>query len=217
MDVRIPLFPLRTVLFPGQLLPLHIFEPRYREMIAVCLREGTSFGVALIKEGAEVGAPAEPVAVGTTARIAQVDTLPDGRMNILAIGESRFRIHTVHTVRPYLEATATLWRWPDEGSDEVRALAAGVRVLLQQYLLEMTESDSRAVSVLPERPLLLATAAGAVPGLPILERQRLLEMPTLKEMLQRETALLEQEHALLRVLRASSESRPDSESPFSPN
>ena len=150
MDVRIPLFPLHTVLFPGQVLPLHIFETRYRQMISECLREGAPFGVVLIKEGSETGAPAKPAGIGTTARIAQVDTLPDGRMNILSVGEARFVVHQVHHERPYLEATATIARWPDEQAVDLQRLAGNVLELLQGYLLEVGEGEnSNALLQLP--------------------------------------------------------------------
>ncbi|MGA0033351.1 MAG: LON peptidase substrate-binding domain-containing protein, partial [Burkholderiales bacterium] len=70
---ELPLFPLGTVLFPGGLLPLKIFEQRYVEMIKACLRDSTPFGVCLIREGHEVGVPATPHAVGCLARIEQWD------------------------------------------------------------------------------------------------------------------------------------------------
>ena len=76
--MEMPLFPLNVVLFPGMALPLHIFEPRYREMINRCLDENLAFGVVLIKEGPEVGGDALPRRVGTAARIVKVDRQPDG-------------------------------------------------------------------------------------------------------------------------------------------
>jgi hypothetical protein len=88
----LPLFPLGTVLFPGGLLPLRVFEQRYLEMAKACLRDGTPFGVCLIREGAEVGAPATPERVGCTARIAQWDMQQLGLLQIVAQGEQRFRI-----------------------------------------------------------------------------------------------------------------------------
>ncbi|MFY9315068.1 MAG: LON peptidase substrate-binding domain-containing protein [Burkholderiales bacterium] len=88
----LPLFPLGTVLFPGGLLPLRLFEQRYLEMAKACLRDGTPFGVCLIREGAEVGAPATPEPVGCTARIAQWDMQQLGLLQIVAHGEQRFRI-----------------------------------------------------------------------------------------------------------------------------
>src|SRR5512144_312139 len=88
----IPIFPLNTVLYPGMLLPLRIFEVRYMDMARECLREGTSFGVCLIKEGQEVGAPAVPEAVGCIASIAECDMEELGIRKIVAKGGERFRI-----------------------------------------------------------------------------------------------------------------------------
>src|SRR3954453_11337770 len=88
---EIPLFPLNTVLFPGMPLPLHIFEPRYREMIGACVRDERPFGVVLIKEGREVGEAAMPFEVGTLAKIVGVERLDDGRMNVVTVGTDRFR------------------------------------------------------------------------------------------------------------------------------
>lgn len=88
----LPLFPLQTVLFPGGRLPLRIFEQRYMDMAKVCLRDGTPFGVCLIQEGAEVGAPAVPVDVGCLARIAAWDMPQLGVLQVQARGERRFRI-----------------------------------------------------------------------------------------------------------------------------
>jgi Lon protease-like protein len=89
---ELPLFPLHTVLFPRGRLPLRIFEPRYMDMAKGCLRDGTAFGVCLIREGREVGAPAVPEEVGCTARIASWDMVQLGVLQVLARGERRFRI-----------------------------------------------------------------------------------------------------------------------------
>lgn len=88
----LPLFPLGTVLFPGGLLPLKIFEQRYVEMTKACLRDATPFGVCLIREGHEVGSPASPYAVGCIARIEQWDVPHPNLFAVLARGEGRFRI-----------------------------------------------------------------------------------------------------------------------------
>ena len=89
---EIALFPLHTVLFPGGLLALRVFEPRYMQMVSACLRASEPFGVCLIREGKEVGAPAVPHSVGCLARIAQWDMQQLGVLNIVARGERRFRI-----------------------------------------------------------------------------------------------------------------------------
>ena len=88
----LPIFPLGTVLFPGAILPLRIFEVRYMDMAKACLREGTPFGVCLIREGSEVGAPAVPEPVGCTARIAECDVEELGILKVKAEGIDRFRI-----------------------------------------------------------------------------------------------------------------------------
>ena len=90
MDVdtqELPIFPLNTVLFPGETIPLQIFEDRYKLMINECIEKNTRFGVALIREGKEVGGPAIPYEIGTIARLADHNNLPDGRIHITCIGQ----------------------------------------------------------------------------------------------------------------------------------
>jgi Lon protease-like protein len=111
---HIPLFPLNTVLLPLGVLPLHVFEERYKEMIGQCLGENQPFGVVLIKEGEEVGEPAIPYEVGTGAHIAQAVPLAEGRMNIVVTGTKRFRILDTVQERPYLVSRVRYW--PDPGA-----------------------------------------------------------------------------------------------------
>ncbi|MBX3689510.1 MAG: LON peptidase substrate-binding domain-containing protein [Dokdonella sp.] len=89
------LFPLASVLLPGALFDLRIFEPRYLDLVRECTREDRAFGVCLILAGQEVGAPAVPAAVGTLARIIDFHTLPDGLLGIRVQGGARFRV--MHT------------------------------------------------------------------------------------------------------------------------
>jgi Lon protease-like protein len=88
----IPIFPLQTVLFPGALLPLRIFETRYMDMARECLRNSTPFGICLIKEGQEVGAPAVPESVGCIATLGECDMEELGILKVVAKGGERFRI-----------------------------------------------------------------------------------------------------------------------------
>src|SRR5579871_4178036 len=88
----LPLFPLNFVLFPEFTVQLHVFEERYKAMISSCIERNAPFGVILIREGEEVGAPAIPHDVGCTARILAVKREDDGRMHLLAIGGERFRL-----------------------------------------------------------------------------------------------------------------------------
>ena len=92
MTREIPIFPLRTVLFPDGLLPLKIFEQRYLDMTKACIRDDSPFGVCLIREGGEVGEPALPFQVGCTARIAEWDMPHLGMFHLLCRGERVFRI-----------------------------------------------------------------------------------------------------------------------------
>jgi uncharacterized protein len=88
----LPIFPLHTVLFPGGVLPLRVFEARYVDMTRECMKREQPFGVALIREGNEVGAAALPEPIGCTARIADWDMQQLGVLNIKAVGEQRFRM-----------------------------------------------------------------------------------------------------------------------------
>lgn len=89
---RVPIFPLKTVLFPGAALPLRIFEVRYMDMARDCLKGSSPFGVCLIQEGEEVGTPAVPERIGTLARIADCDAEELGVLKVRAEGAERFRI-----------------------------------------------------------------------------------------------------------------------------
>lgn len=115
---EIPLFPLNTVLFPGGVLGLRIFEARYLDMVRDCTRSDARFGICLIMQGQEVGEPALPAAVGTLARIVDFDTLPDGVLGITVTGGTRFRVHRSR-VRHNGLAVGEIRHWPDEAQVEV--------------------------------------------------------------------------------------------------
>ena len=94
---EIPLFPLKTVLLPGNTLELKIFEPRYLDMIAGCMRSNGLFGVVLIHQGEETEAEADIHAVGTTATISDWEHRHDGLLGITALGVERFEILATRT------------------------------------------------------------------------------------------------------------------------
>src|SRR5207248_5482663 len=133
VDELLPLFPLNTVLFPGMPLPLHIFEERYKLMIGRCIEDERPFGVVLIQSGPEVGGPAVPHKVGTTAHIAAVKRADDGRMNLIAIGQERFQIREGVRQEPYLIARVEALA-DKEPEAEAAPLAAEVRAILATYL-----------------------------------------------------------------------------------
>src|SRR5258707_15628572 len=103
MAELLPLFPLTTVLFPEMLLPLHIFEPRYRLLVRRCMDEDRPFGVVLMRSGQDVGGLAEPHGIGTEARIMAYSPLSDGRSYIVVRGGRRFAIEqSIPDTEPYL-------------------------------------------------------------------------------------------------------------------
>jgi hypothetical protein len=106
---EIPLFPLGLVLFPGGPLPLRIFETRYVDLVRRCLRDGSGFGVVLIREGVEAGGPARTFDVGTYARIVDFSRQPDGLLGIRATGERRFRILERRRARDGLNLADVEW------------------------------------------------------------------------------------------------------------
>ncbi len=190
----IPLFPLHVVLFPDMPLPLHIFEPRYREMILRCREEKSQFGITLIQNGADIGAEAVPRQVGTLARIDQYEELPDGRMNILVFGESRFRIARTFHDKPYLSASVKLVQ--EEGdTDALQTTFDSVGALFRTYLQSLFAMSGRTLSTLqlPQDPEYLSYAVASVLQVPPHEKQALLEMTKTESRLQREIEILSAE------------------------
>jgi Lon protease-like protein len=193
MDTRrIPLFPLNVVLFPGMALPLHIFEPRYQEMIGRCLREDRLFGVCLIAEGEEVGdSSVRTHRVGTTCEILSVTRLDGGRLNLVTIGRRRFQVKRVIREKSYLEAEVALLA--DDETGELADLPGRVRTAAARYVsLLLARHGERPRSLdLPRDPLALSCLVGAVLQAPLAVRQELLEMSVVAERLLRQLSLLE--------------------------
>ncbi len=212
----LPLFPLNTVLFPGQLLPLHIFEPRYRQMIGECIQHGRAFGVVLIRSGEEVGAAAEPHDVGTTAHIVQVESEADDRMNILCVGKARFRIARLFHDKPYLYGQVELWPW--EPYLAGKADLVRIRRHLDRYLHMLAEmADSKLDVNLPDDPAALANIAASVLQVELSEKQRLLTTPSINAMLIDVADLLQRELRAWQIVQASRQLSPDETSSFSLN
>jgi Lon protease-like protein len=133
---RIPLFPLRSVLCPGVALPLHIFEDRYRLMIGRCIQRGEPFGVVLIREGREVGPlDGSIAAIGTTAAIREAGRYPDGRYEILTVGQQRFQLESVDAdSEPYLVGQVSFLEEPIGVEHEARQHAEQVGERFLEYL-----------------------------------------------------------------------------------
>lgn len=159
---RLRLFPLHTVLFPGMELSLHVFEERYRHLVAECLDSGEDFGVVLIREGPEVGGVAVPHSMGTTARMTHLSPLRDGRLALEAKGVKRFRILETFEDQPYLTADV---EYPvDEHSEVPEALLEETRGRFVQWqrLRDTIANEYRRDIVPPEAPGILADAVGAI-------------------------------------------------------
>lgn len=212
----LPLFPLNTVLFPGQLLPLHIFEPRYRQMIGECIQHGQPFGVVLIRSGEEVGAAAEPVEVGTTAHIVQVESLADERMNILCVGKARFRIAQLLHDKPYLSGQIEWWPWEPYRAGQ--ADVDRIRRQLDRYVRTLAESTEGQLDVtLPDEPTTLANIAASVLQVELSEKQRLLTTASIGDLLAEAADLLQRELRAWQIVQASRQLSSDEASSFSLN
>jgi Lon protease-like protein len=197
--MQLPLFPLNTVLFPGATLPLHIFEPRYRQMIGECVDEERPFGVVLIERGAEVGEGAVPHRVGVTAQVTVVDRLADGRMNILCIGQDRFRILDTSSERAYLTGAVELLADQDADSAPAFAAAETVRERYLQFFkltLALRGEWSRRVATVAEPARLSDSVASRLPIAEVV-KQALLEELAVPRRLERVAALLDAACAVL--------------------
>jgi Lon protease-like protein len=201
--MELPLFPLNTVLFPGMVLPLHIFEPRYREMINRCIEEDSVFGVCLIESGSEVGEAAKPHRVGTAARIVRVERQPDGRMNITAVGTHRFRILELDTEsHSYLTGRVAPLPVVNGGTRIAMEMAQKVRPKIVEYveLLSKATNTQLKLDRLPEDPATLAFLTAIALQVNNEEKQKLLELVGVPEMLDRERYLLSWETLLLNYM-----------------
>ena len=209
--MKLPLFPLHTVLFPGMALPLHIFEPRYREMIADCRHQGLPFGVVSIRSGGEVGGVAEPHTVGTSALIAQIEKLPDGRLNIETVGHERFRILALHYDRAYLTGTVETFPLAKADTPQAERAAQALTPWIKRYLGLISQAAETPIEAeqLPQDPASLAYLAAIVAQVPPREKQSLLATPNAAELLEQERALYRREVSLLRVMLDSERTKGD--------
>jgi Lon protease-like protein len=140
---EIPLFPLRSVLCPGVALPLLVFEERYQLMVNRCIERDEPFGVVLLRSGQEVGPlRGEVAAIGTTAAIRRAGTYPDGRLQILSVGQQRFRLESVdHVSEPYLIGRVSLLDEPTGPEPEVHDRARRVGQRFIEYLELLQPAD----------------------------------------------------------------------------
>jgi uncharacterized protein len=184
---EVALFPLNTVLFPGGRLPLRIFEQRYMEMAKACLRDGERFGVCLIREGREVGAPAIPAEVGTLARIGAWDMPQLGLLEVTALGEQRFRILERRVQADGL-ARGSIEILPQEEDAPIPQNCAGCVKLLER-VIERQAGLLEPPHRLDSAAWVSARLAELLP-LPLPAKQELLELSDARERIERLNALL---------------------------
>ena len=236
MSARLPVFPLGTVLFPGLVLPLHIFEERYRALIRELVSSPVDgpheFGVVTLRRGAEAPAPdaeddlpATPPApvgtedlypVGCTAELRQVTELPDGRFDIMTVGRRRFAIRDVSQGdEPYL--TADIEWLPDEATDPTAENLAPRALAAFRTYLDLLRPDTEVLDAVPADPTVLSHLIAATAQLTTEERQSLLAAPDTASRLRAELKLLNREAGLLARVRAVPVPLSDLARPASPN
>lgn len=197
-----PLFPLGLVLFPGMELPLHIFEPRYREMINRCLEEEIPFGVVLINQNPEAGEVGEPCPIGTAARITKVHRYPDGRMDIKTLGTKRFHIEALNYNRSYLSAQVSHFPVLNGDTQLATEQAQRVRPKLYEYvdLLSSAAGVRLRMDRVPDDPTNLAFLTAIAMQVRPEDKQRMLALAGVPEILDMANYLLGRELQLLRYM-----------------
>lgn len=173
-SVHLPIFPLNAVLFPGGVLPLKIFEQRYMDMAKDCLKHDQPFGVCLIAAGSEVGAPAAPHAIGSSARITAWDMPQLGVLNVTACGGQRFRI-LEHAADPHgLIRASVTWIAPEARAQVPEALR-GLTPLLRAIAADLGAQRMPEPHAFDDAAWVGYRYAEVLP-IPLAARQKLLEL-----------------------------------------
>jgi Lon protease-like protein len=209
MSTKLPLFPLGSVLYPGLVLPLHIFEDRYRQLVADLLEgpEPRQFGVVAIRYGRETGIDGVSALyeTGCTAELQRVEPYEDGKFDLVTVGAQRFRLLDLGEQAPYF--TGDVEWLPEEIGDEAEAalVLTAVQQSFRSYLALIAERGGAHVTIpeMPDEPMLMSylVAAAIVVDLPV--KQGLLEEPDAYRRLLAERKLLGLEMRMLRSLTAT--------------
>ncbi len=193
------MFPLGSVLVPRQILPLHVFEPRYRRLVGDCLEGDRHFGVTLIERGSEVGGGDTRSVVGTMAQITDAQALPDGRWAVVAVGVHRIRVAEWLEDSPYPRAVVEHWSDDPPGPDlaglviEARdRFGSLLRLLVERNLVEDFEDI-----VFDGEPVVAAEQLVAVSPLGQWDRQQLLMCQGPDTRMALLVQMLDEQHELL--------------------
>jgi uncharacterized protein len=222
MSKTMPLFPLGTVLYPGLVLPLHIFEERYRQLVGDLLAgpEPREFGVIAIRKGRETGVEGVSALyeIGCAAALRQVARHDDGRFDVVVVGTQRFRLLGLDQSRPYLQGA--IEPLPEETGDEAAAalVARAVQRAFRDYLDVLATQGGARVDVpdLPDEPVLLSYLVAASIIVDLSDRQVMLAEPDAASRLAAERTLLARETRILRTL-TSTPATDLRSSPYNPN
>jgi Lon protease-like protein len=216
---ELPLFPLQTVLFPGAPLHLHIFEERYKRLIETCIQDHKPFGVVLIHQGQEALGPlAEPHEVGCSAEIVHVRRLKEGHMNIVVLGQERFRIFSLDRESyPYLMGTVGTFPLAVGTINDLVEAGERLRPWVKRFIRILLEAGGTQFDLkqLPEDPILLAYTAASILQIPPSQKQALLDTRLAEQFVASLLAIYRRESALLDAIIANSGL--DIGSPFSRN
>jgi Lon protease-like protein len=204
-NTSIPLFPLNVVLFPGMMLPLHIFEARYKAMARACLDTGEPFGVVLAKNktalAVDGGAYFDDIYhVGTTAHITAVEHLDNGRMNVITVGQDRFIIRDIAVnANDLLIGRVDPFPMEQNNVQEVDRLTQRLRPIVKQYIQHLADASGEDLSeaTLPSDPTALAFLAGTAIQGPLAEKQKLLSTESLNTLIANTASMLDREDKIL--------------------
>jgi len=206
MTVRVlPVFPLKTVLYPRQVLPLHIFEDRYRRMLEDCLGADRMMGIVLIFSGEEANETPVPYPIGTVARIDNWHLVEPERYRVTTVGLQRFRIiEFLDSEKPYLTAAVEYWEDDHVDSLDAAELATELSRTYFDYLSLIVLLSDHSLPVarlqLPTDPTEASYHIASNLEVDVTEKQRLLEEPTAIDRLQRELVLVRRERDFLQRL-----------------
>jgi uncharacterized protein len=223
MSETLPLFPLGTVLYPGLLLPLHIFEDRYRQLVRD-LRSGPEprrFGVVAIREGRETGVNGVSALyeIGCTATLRRITEHEDGRFDLITVGTQRFRLTSeLDHSQPYLQGEVDLIDEETGAEAEAHLAARAVQRGFRAYLDALAARGVTQISVpeLPDEPVVLSYLVAASVIADLTDKQALLAEPDALSRLTAERAMLSREAAMLRSL--TSTPAPElRNAPYNPN
>jgi uncharacterized protein len=210
MGMELPMFPLGNVVLPGELLPLNVFEPRYRQLVLDCLASDVAqFGVVLIERGSEVGGGDVRTSIGTIARIIRVMPLGNGRFTVVAAGLRRVSVLEWLADDPYPRADVEDWPEPESVADEelrpeierLRGRVEETRVLLRQVARAKKQRVPFRVTPAVKLSDDVARATyqlGAQAPIGAVDRYRLLSAPTLATRIEVLATALDDAEAMLR-------------------